>query len=414
MCGKIVQKNRSYACILMLIFCSFFCGLVNRDIATAATLKTKRVGTYSAHGSAPQGMAYDKDNDVLVISAATLASCGGGDRKCNDGFYIVNLDNIGKSTFLGGRSSNIVNHANGLTYNTKIKKIIAAYSSYYYTLVYDGDRVKLLDKKRGRRSSGAIGYSASRDRYFASGGGNGKILGLSFDVLKTFNASKRGGSQQDGDAYGNYYYLISNNTLGGHVNYLDVYDMNTKKHVKEFHLSGVSGEAESIAFVDDSAYIVSNNCGSGFCLYKVADSEMYKLLKGISTAKVPTYTGTIDRTKMRKEIKRAKVTKITKDSEKGSGEYEEKKKCSAILPESWCRDENGTMKVIDLVLSVMTSGIALLAMFGMVMAGMQYAAAGGRDEMIVQAKQRIVAIVIGLTIWIFMYVFVRWLLLGKI
>ena len=409
-----MRKNKKAVCIFVIIFCSIFGVFLNSSSTIAATLKTKRVGTYSSYGSAPQGMAYDRDNEALVISAATLSSCGGGDRKCNDGFYVIRLNNLNKSNFLSGKSSNIVNHANGLTYNTKIRKIIAAYSFYYYTLTYDGKHVKLLDKKRGQRSSGAIGYSVSRDRYFASGGGNGKILGLSFGILKTFSASKRGGSQQDGDAYGNYYYLISNNTLGGHVNYLDVYDMNTKKHVKEFHLSRVSGEAESIVFVNESAYIVSNNCGSGYCLYKVADSEMYKLLKGISTAKVPTYTGTIDKTKLRKEVKRAKVTKITKDSEKGSGEYEEKKKCSAILPESWCKDENGTIKIIDLVLSVMTSGITLLAMFGMIMAGMQYAAAGGRDEMIVQAKQRITAIVIGLTIWILLFVFVRWLLLGEI
>jgi hypothetical protein len=53
-------------------------------------------------------------------------------------------------------------------------------------------------------------------------------------------------------------------------------------------------------------------------------------------------------------------------------------------------------------------------LLGIVLAGLQYAAAGGSEEMVAKSKRRIAAIVVGVALWVFLYILMRTFLLGEI
>ena len=422
----IYRKNLSF--FIGFFICSILSCLAGGEFVSAKTLDVQRVGTRGSIG-APQGMAYDRDKKCLVITASELARCGGGDGKCNDGFYKVQVNgsSVGSITTIGGKG--IINHGNGLTYNTKIKRVIAAYDRRYYTLRWNGDNLEVEKKEKGSRSSGAIGYSIPNDKYYASGGNNGKILKLNWQVENNGTFDINGGEKgkQDGDAYGDYYYIVYASSQGGHDDHVGVYNMKTKKHVKTYEVPGVDGEAESIAFTENSAFIVSNACGSGMCLYKVTDSAFQDLIQGAGSngpgasnqdsVAAPVVSGSVDPEKFEDKYKKVKTVKVKKYKapKVKAKKANQEENCSAILPDAWCNGgKDSVMNVLNLALTVITAGVGVVGLLGIVLAGLQYAAAGGSEEMVAKSKRRIAAIVVGIALWVFLYILMRTFLLGEI
>ena len=93
--------------------------------------------------------------------------------------------------------------------------------------------------------------------------------------------------------------------------------------------------------------------------------------------------------------------------------------CTSILPGDWCNPEknkNGdaVFKILNLVLYVITAGVGILGMIGVIITGVQYATAGDNDGQVAEAKGRIKNIVIGLVLWAAFFALVKWLTLGKV
>ena len=72
------------------------------------------------------------------------------------------------------------------------------------------------------------------------------------------------------------------------------------------------------------------------------------------------------------------------------------------------------MNVLDLALTVITAGVGIVGLLGIVISGLQYAAAGGSEEMVAKSKRRIAAIVVGMALWAFLYIIMNTFLLGEI
>ncbi|MBR3386482.1 InlB B-repeat-containing protein [Candidatus Saccharibacteria bacterium] len=75
-------------------------------------------------------------------------------------------------------------------------------------------------------------------------------------------------------------------------------------------------------------------------------------------------------------------------------------------------DGNGILAVINMVITIMSILIGVVAVIGIVYAGIQYLTAGSNEERVVKAKRRIWHIVIGLVAYILMYLGAEFLLPG--
>ncbi|MCL1839680.1 pilin [Candidatus Saccharibacteria bacterium] len=85
--------------------------------------------------------------------------------------------------------------------------------------------------------------------------------------------------------------------------------------------------------------------------------------------------------------------------------------CVGILPSDWC-GENGVWRILELILNIMTMGIGILALVGIVISGIQWMTARDKEEQIVKAKSRIFNIVIGLIVWALIWLILNWLIPG--
>lgn len=92
------------------------------------------------------------------------------------------------------------------------------------------------------------------------------------------------------------------------------------------------------------------------------------------------------------------------------------RECTSILPHDWCDGKDGepVFKILDLVLYIVTAGVGVLGLAGIIMAGVQYATAADNDSQVVAAKGKIKNIVIGLALWASMFALVKWLTMGKL
>ena len=91
------------------------------------------------------------------------------------------------------------------------------------------------------------------------------------------------------------------------------------------------------------------------------------------------------------------------------------KDCTSILPKSWCSDGKDGKSLISLlttVLSVITAGVTVLGIFGVTIAGIQYATARDNESQVVAAKKRILEVVIGLALWILFGIVLNYFMLG--
>ena len=75
---------------------------------------------------------------------------------------------------------------------------------------------------------------------------------------------------------------------------------------------------------------------------------------------------------------------------------------------------NGVWTMLTIILNVLTAGVGVLGVLGIIIAGLQYSASAGDPMMMAKAKKRIVEVVIGLATYGVMYVVVLWLIPGGI
>lgn len=68
--------------------------------------------------------------------------------------------------------------------------------------------------------------------------------------------------------------------------------------------------------------------------------------------------------------------------------------------------------VLNLVVDIMTVGVGILAAIGLTASGIQYLTAGGNEERTRKSKRRIFEIVIGLAVYVGIYLIVKWLVPG--
>ena len=79
------------------------------------------------------------------------------------------------------------------------------------------------------------------------------------------------------------------------------------------------------------------------------------------------------------------------------------------------REGEGIYKILNVALQTLTYGVGILGVLGLVVVSIQYITAGGNEQQVAKAKERIVQIVIGLAIyavclllqWLCLVVFIR-------
>ncbi len=73
---------------------------------------------------------------------------------------------------------------------------------------------------------------------------------------------------------------------------------------------------------------------------------------------------------------------------------------------------SGVIYILNFVLDILTIGIAIIAVIGVVVSGITYLTAGDNENKTRVAKQRIYEIVIGLITYAAVYALLKWLLPG--
>ena len=82
---------------------------------------------------------------------------------------------------------------------------------------------------------------------------------------------------------------------------------------------------------------------------------------------------------------------------------------TSILPEDFDID-----KILKLILNILVYGMGAAAVFGVIIAGVQYMTARDDVAQVAKAKKRLIEIVIGLVAWALMFMVLNWLIPGGI
>ena len=75
---------------------------------------------------------------------------------------------------------------------------------------------------------------------------------------------------------------------------------------------------------------------------------------------------------------------------------------------------SGVYEILLIVLNILTAGVGVLGVLGLVISGVTYLTARDNEQQVAKAKQRILQIVIGLAIFAVLYVGLQWLIPGGI
>ena len=73
---------------------------------------------------------------------------------------------------------------------------------------------------------------------------------------------------------------------------------------------------------------------------------------------------------------------------------------------------SGVLDILRLVVNILSVGVGVLGVLGIVIAGIQYLTSAGNEEQMRKAKRRIFEIVIGLAAYVLIYALLSWLLPG--
>ena len=72
----------------------------------------------------------------------------------------------------------------------------------------------------------------------------------------------------------------------------------------------------------------------------------------------------------------------------------------------------GIICILRLVVDILSVGVGILAVLGIVITGIQYLTSGGNEEQMRKSKRRLFEIVIGLVVYVLIYAVLAWLLPG--
>lgn len=405
------KKEKILVLGIFVFFSSCFLNLITgtSNNVSAASVSSTEVGSYGISGSA-QSMAYDSDKNRIVVFSPS------GQAVIIDA---SSLKKIGTENFSGG------GHCNGATYNPTHKVFAVAPTSKYYSggyYIYDTNisRQGVIYANPG----GAIAYSRKNGVYYASGAGNFKTIKCNnatgtCSVSNKFHLDLSGSNQQDADTYGKYYYLCTKN------NSIHKIDMDSKSKVATYSVGG--SELEGIIFVGEKAYTLHHHSGGGsFSIRQIADSDVKQMLSGAGDN---NFSGsTSDGNDARTAVSTTKPKDVSryKNAMRASAKKKLKKRntkvekikitspCTSILPEAWCSDENAVFKVINLALYVITAGVGILGMAGIVWMGLIYLTARDSVDRTRLAKRRLLEIIIGMFLWGAFFAISRWFLVGEI
>ena len=89
---------------------------------------------------------------------------------------------------------------------------------------------------------------------------------------------------------------------------------------------------------------------------------------------------------------------------------------AVILESCWNeaqgKDGAGIVCILKLVVDILSIGVGVLGVLGIVIAGIQYLTSGGNEEQMRKSKRRLFEIVIGLIAYVLIYAVLSWLLPG--
>jgi hypothetical protein len=72
----------------------------------------------------------------------------------------------------------------------------------------------------------------------------------------------------------------------------------------------------------------------------------------------------------------------------------------------------GLFMIINIVLTVITAGVTVLGILGIIISSIMYASARDNEDQVAKAKKRIMEVIIGLALWVFLYIIIQFLLPG--
>lgn len=91
---------------------------------------------------------------------------------------------------------------------------------------------------------------------------------------------------------------------------------------------------------------------------------------------------------------------------------------TSILGNGGCyepgKDGEGIFNILAIVLNVLTAGVGVAGVLGIVISGIQYMTASGNEAQMTKAKNRIVQVVIGLVMYGLFWALLEWLLPGGV
>lgn len=88
-------------------------------------------------------------------------------------------------------------------------------------------------------------------------------------------------------------------------------------------------------------------------------------------------------------------------------------KCTGILPQSWCEGSGaGIIEILGLILNILTAGVGVLMVVGIVISAVQWLSARDNEEQVRKSRRRIVNIIIGAVMWALMWAALNWLIPG--
>lgn len=196
-------------------------------------------------------------------------------KKYSDGYEdarILVMDASGRKL----RESEVLplDHANSITYNDKIDKLVVAHCQspdghYYRYSFVDPKTLEITETGDKSYPFFAIAYSSEKEMY-ASGEWGGETLDLwnaDFEHIKSVGVSQPGSLSQGVDCDGEGIYFVRS-SQNGHPSEIRIYNWNCKLKLKiELSLPG-HVEPESINVIDGEVYVIgtdwSRGCGVAY------------------------------------------------------------------------------------------------------------------------------------------------------
>lgn len=190
---------------------------------------------------------------------------------CTDSNYAYFAVNSGHTTLLkynvntwklvDKRGGNSLGHANDMTYNPYLDKIVVAHNSPDYDVIsfVDPNTLSVTETRKIKHKIHSLSYNANYDRYVAglSGSYDFVILDGDFKEVEKFKGYESGFLRQGGDCDDDYLYFVQS---GGGGNLIIIYDWNG--NLIDTVSVNKSQEIENIFHVDNTVYITLHYYGN--------------------------------------------------------------------------------------------------------------------------------------------------------